>query len=346
MKLGSLLYLTLLAPLAAQAHHSPNLHFIRGEIVEIGGVLTEADWQNPHTQLAVTATSEEGSEVVWLIESRGASQFARSGLGSDTFIVGEEIRIAGFPGRRNLTAIFATNILLADGRELVADNFVAPRWPEGEPLLLTQSRPAAEAASSTATAQGIFRLWGPDRSDHGIEGTGRTLWEESYPLTVAARETQMNWDRVDDNPYIRCQNGMPAIMDLATPMKFVSEDENIVLYLEEQDSVRRIHMNGEPPAGATGPFGLSSGRWEGETLIVETDSIDFPWFDQSGIPQSPELEIVERFTPSAEGNVLRYLLTATDPAVFTEPVELDRAWVWDPTEELKPYNCSWDRDDL
>jgi hypothetical protein len=346
VKFRGFVYLTLVASHAAHSHHSPNLHFIRGEIVEIGGVLTAADWQNPHTQLAVTATGEDGSEVVWLIESRGASQFARAGVSADTFIVGEEVKVAGFPGRRNSTAIFATNILLEDGRELVADNFVEPRWPEGEPILLTQSRTGAEAAPAQPDAEGIFRIWGPDRSDHGIAGTGRTLWNESYPLTAAARETQANWDRVDDNPYIRCRNGMPAIMDLATPMKFVLEGEDIVLYLEEQDSLRRIHMNDEAPAGATGPFGRSSGRWDGETLVVETDSIDFPWFDQSGIPQSPRLETVERFTPSADGTVLRYQLTATDPAVFTEPVELDRVWVWAPTEELKPYNCSWDRDDL
>jgi len=38
--------------ISARGHHSPNLHFIRGEIIEISGVLTQADWQNPHTQLA------------------------------------------------------------------------------------------------------------------------------------------------------------------------------------------------------------------------------------------------------------------------------------------------------
>lgn len=338
--------IVLLTSFAAQAHHSPNLHFIRGEVIEIDGVLTQADWQNPHTQLAVTAATQDGGEITWLIEGRSASQYMRAGIPPDAFTVGDEIRIAGFPGRRNPNAIFATNILLADGRELVTDNFVEPRWPEGVPLNLTQSRPTPTAAPAPSDANGIFRLWGPDRSDHGIEGTGRTLWEDNYPLTAAARATQRNWDRIADNPYIRCQNGMPAIMDLGTPMKFEQEGNDIVLYLEEQDSVRRIYFNGSTPNPASSSFGRSTGQWDGETLVVETTDINFPWFDQSGIPQSPALTTVERFTPSPDGMVLRYELIATDPAVFTEPVLLNRVWTWDPTEEIKPYNCIWERDDL
>ena len=345
MNRATVLSAALFVSFAAQAHHSPNLHFIRGDVVEIDGILTQADWQNPHTQLAVTTAAQDGSEAVWLIEGRSASQYARAGLDRDVFRVGESIRIAGFPGRRNPTAIFATNILLADGRELVTDNFVDPRWPEGTPVLLTQARPAAAIVPPPSSANGIFRLWGPDRSDHGIGGTGRTLWVESYPLTAAAQTTQMNWDRIADNPYIRCGNGMPAIMDLGSPMKFEQEGDDVVLYLEEQDSVRRIHMNGASNA-ASSPFGHSMGRWDGDTLEVTTTDIDWPWFDQSGIPQSEALQIVERFTPSPDGMVLRYELTATDPAVFTEPVVLDRVWVWDPTEEIRPYNCVWNRDDL
>ncbi len=332
---------------AVLAHHSPNLHFVRSEIVEIDGVLTQADWQNPHTQLAVTTTAQDGSEVVWLIESRGASQFARAGVTADVFGIGNSVRVAGFPGRRNSTAIFATNILLADGRELVSDNFVEPRWPQGRALLLTQSNQSVAPSDLPANDDGIFRVWGPDRSDHGIEGTGRTLWVDSYPLTENARTTQANWDRIADNPYIRCGNGMPAIMDLATPMEFVQENDDIVLYLEEQDSVRRIHMTAGAAAGDQGgPFGRSSGRWDGDTLEVTTTAIDWPWFDQAGVPQSDALRLVERFTPSPDGRVLRYQVTATDPEVFSEPVILNRIWVWDPSEEIRPYNCVWDRDDL
>ena len=54
------------------------------------------------------------------------------------------------------------------------------------------------------------------------------LWADSYPLTPQARIDQDNWDPVADNPYIHCQNGMPAIMDLGagrrnTPLQLCLE---------------------------------------------------------------------------------------------------------------------------
>ena len=187
---SKILSVTLFMSVGVQAHHSPNLHFDRENIVEISGQLTQADWQNPHTQLSVTTSAEDGSETVWLIEGRSAHQFTRAGVTRDFFKIGSDIRVAGFRGRRNPTAMFATNILLADGRELVTDSFVAPRWSGGTAIMLTASNHATAAEDVPASANGIFRVWGPDRSDHGIDGTGRTLWLDSYPLTESARSTQ------------------------------------------------------------------------------------------------------------------------------------------------------------
>ncbi len=93
-------------------------------------------------------------------------------------------------------------------------------------------------------------------------------------------------------------------------------------------------------------MGYSVGRWEGETLVVMTSNVNWPWFDQSGVPQTEAVEFVERFTPSPDGRILTYALTVTDPETFTEPVLLERHWVWEPNEQRRAYNCVWERDDL
>ena len=141
---------------------------------------------------------------------------------------------------------------------------------------------------------------------------------------------------------------MPAIMDLTTPMEFIQEGGDIVLYLEEQDSVRRIHMTDTeaPRQAAATPMGYSTGRWDGETLVVTTTHVGWPWFDQSGVPQTEAVEFVERFAPSADGRILTYEIIVTDPETFTEPVLLERHWVWAPTLQRRPYNCVWERNDL
>ena len=262
---------------------------------------------------------------------------------------GDTLRLAGFRGRRNQAVLFVTNIMLPDGREIYNESFAEQRW---DAELAGTTMAAAQAAmikDRPVTSDGIFRVWSTQIAtfEDSEKNLDRALWNDDYPLTEYARETQGNWDPVDDNPFIFCRNGMPAIMDQIQPMEFVEEDRDILLRLEEQDVVRTIHMSGDTATGGTSnPYGYSIGRWEGDTLVVDTSDIDWGWFDQDGLPQSDQLVIVERFTPAADGFTLNYTLTATDPGVFTEPVELSRNWIWVPGEEIQPYNCAWEGDTL
>ncbi len=349
MRYARFLLVGLVLSTGVLAHHSPNLHFDRDDIAEVTGDITDVAWRNPHTEITVIVVGENGEEIEWLVDTRGATQFLRAGLDQEAFKVGDSIQVAGFRGRRNRNAIFSTNILLSDGRELVADNFAEPRWaPSRAVNLVLRDQTLPSAADLPSEVEGIFRVWGRARSSYGIQGTGRSLWKDSYPLTERARVTQAAWDRVVDNPYISCGTGMPAIMDLTTPMEFIQEGGDIVLYLEEQDSVRRIHMTDTeaPRQAAATPMGYSTGRWDGETLVVTTTHVGWPWFDQSGVPQTEAVEFVERFAPSADGRILTYEIIVTDPETFTEPVLLERHWVWEPTLQRRPYNCVWERNDL
>ncbi len=62
--------------------------------------------------------------------------------------------------------------------------------------------------------------------------------------------------------------------------------------------------------------------------------------DEHGTPQSDQVEVVERFTPSADGHDLDWEATVTDPVNFTEPfVAFTTRWTWVPGESLQPYDC-------
>jgi hypothetical protein len=82
------------------------------------------------------------------------------------------------------------------------------------------------------------------------------------------------------------------------------------------------------------------GRWEGDTLVVDTSGISYPYFDKTGIPQTEAAIYEERFSVSADGSQLNYVAIVTDPATFTESAELTKTWVWRPGEEVRPYNCA------
>ena len=93
----------------------------------------------------------------------------------------------------------------------------------------------------------------------------------------------------------RCEpEGMPRIMRNPPPFEFVDHGSEISLASELYDLVRTIHMSSAPPPDApASPLGYSTGRWEGDTLIVTTTQINWPYFDNIGTPQSARVAIMK-----------------------------------------------------
>ena len=106
-----------------------------------------------------------------------------------------------------------------------------------------------------------------------------------------------------------------------------------------------MHVRGasvEPAAVAAarpGPLGYSVGRFEGATLVVTTTKSSWGNFDSVGIPLSADAVLEERFTPSADGARLDYVLKVTDATTFTAPVELRKTWIWRPEVTRGAYEC-------
>ena len=127
---------------------------------------------------------------------------------------------------------------------------------------------------------------------------------------------------------------MPTVMEQPYPMVVTDHGATIELALEEYDTRRTVHMDAAGiAAGANARpslLGYSTGRWDGGTLVVTTTKSSWGHFDSVGIPLTTAAVMVERFTPSAGGARLDYVLTVTDAATFATPVELKKAWIWRP----------------
>ena len=192
------------------------------------------------------------------------------------------------------------------------------------------------AGAKDAPGAGLFRVWSSKLDDP------QQLWLPEYPLTAAAKKTFAKWDPVRDDVAQGCNpKGMPTIMETPYPLEFVREGDVIRLRIEEYDLVRTIHPAGKVSRESLQKhlLGRSIGRWEGTTLVVETDGILWRFIDPSGAPLSVAASLVERFTPSADGTTLHYSLVITDPENLVKPVTLKRSWVARPNESVKPYAC-------
>jgi hypothetical protein len=132
-------------------------------------------------------------------------------------------------------------------------------------------------------------------------------------------------------------------MEQPYPLEIVDRGDTIELLIEEYDTRRVVHMRGPGVAAAAtaaaGPLGYSVGRFDGATLVVTTTKSSWGHFDSVGIPLSADAVLEERFTPSADGSRLDYLLKVTDAATFTAPVELKKTWIWRPEVSRGAYEC-------
>jgi hypothetical protein len=327
------------------AHHSTSANFVEDQMIEIEGTVTSARLRNPHVRFTVSVVDDQGEEVEWLVETNSLSGLRRKDVSTDVFAVGQILRVAGNPGRQSDTSLWATNILINGDREVTLDPGAGPRWlDEVEGMAGPNS---VREGDSSQPQLGIFRVWSHTRATNMLfpETTDPDFDLMSYPLTDAARDAVRAFDPVTQNPTLNCApKGMPTIMEQPYPMQFKEEDGDIVILMEEYDAVRAVHMNAdEIPLNVTAShYGHSVGHWEGRTLRVHTDNMNWGWFDQLGIPLSDDAEADERFTLAADGSRLDYELTVTAPSTFTEPVSLSKFWLYVPGVVVKPFDCAPD----
>jgi hypothetical protein len=320
----------------AYAHHSQAGIFDGQKTIEITGVIKSVSWRNPHGQILLTVRDAKGAETEWDAETASISILRNRGVDGSSVQVGDRVTIAGSPSMRNRPEILARSMLLPSGYEFTfgSANAYFPAGKAGR--VIGTTKVTADVSAAKAKADGLFRVWSTIMSDPAAF----PMFKGGYPLTPAGKAGLAKWNP-RNNALLKCgTKGTPLIMISPLPMEFVKQGENIVMRLEEYDTVRTIHMNPKAVAPAAYTlYGFSRGRWEGRTLVVETDHIAAGYFDHEGTPQSNQIKTVERFIPNADYTRLDYTLTTTDPVNFTRSFELKRYFVWKPENSVHPYEC-------
>ncbi|MDG2089158.1 MAG: DUF6152 family protein [Arenicellaceae bacterium] len=318
---------------SAIAHHAFAGVFDMNTMTEVEGEVTSVIWRNPHIRFSIL----DADGVSWDIESNSVSILSRMDIPSDIIGVGDSIRVAGYGAINGSNAMWVNNMLLDNGQEVVLRPGVARVWT-GEKVgnENTWLAGGSEIEEGETESTSIFRVW----STH-FTSDDRSLWADSYPLTEASKAALAKFDPYN-SPIANCEpKGMIWLMEQPYPIEFVEADGKILFYLEEYDSVRTIYMNGQLPQSAEHSLlGHSNGYWEDGSLVVTTTQINYPYFNSIGLMQSEAINLLERFTPSANGRRLDYTVVIDDPAMFTEAVMLDKAWIWRPGEVVNPYKCA------
>jgi hypothetical protein len=223
------------------------------------------------------------------------------------------------------TLVAASMLVSLLAIDVAAQAPVAPAPPPG---------PVARMPDGKPDLNGFFQSdhgganWGLEPHKEAFTGGGRGVIidppDGKLPYQPWAREEKASRARPErgyDDPTAHCiVAGVPRSLWVPAPVHIFQTPDHVV-FLHERMSWRTVYLNRKTHLPDTIRLwqGDSIGRWEGDTLVVETKNLNGkPWLNEVGDVISHTATIVERFTP-VNANRIDYQVTVTDPSVYTRP---------------------------
>jgi hypothetical protein len=202
--------------------------------------------------------------------------------------------------------------------------------------------PAPKAANGHPDLSGVWQGGGPINDI--AEGLPRG---EVVPLLPAARAI-LDSRLSKDDPEANClPTGVPRIAPY--PWRIVQTPTHLFMLFEGNiHSYRQVFLDGRPHPADPDPtwYGHSTGRWDGDTLVIDTVGFnDKFWFDFKGHPHTEQLHIVERYTRSNLGTLVNQI-TIDDPGAYSKPFTITFSARLTPGEELMEYICNENNQDV
>jgi len=142
--------------------------------------------------------------------------------------------------------------------------------------------------------------------------------------------------------------GLTRAINTPDPIQISQTKDNVVILFEGFSSFITVHTDGRPHAKNIEPtwFGNSVGRWEGDTLVIDTIGFnDKTRLDTIGHVHSDQLHVVQRFTRK-DATHIAFEITVEDPVMYTEPFTNKRTFTLQPKWDLMEYVCGENNKDF
>ena len=267
---------------------------------------------------------------------------------------------------KTVGVLFAGAMLCADAQWL---NYPTPGTPRTRDGKADLSAKAPRASNGKPDLSGVWqteltpageneRIFGSVVKDFAVPGDDPSTFSKYFhniladfspqdaPIRPAAAELarQNEARRGPDNPSTRClPQGLPRADILSyAPFKIIQTPGLIAVLYEVDNTHRQIYTDGRklPVDPQPAWLGYSVGRWEGDTLVVDSAGFnDRSWLDAMGHPHSEDLKIQERFHRRDFGH-MDLSLTIEDPKMYTRPLTLKVTEVLLPDSDILESVCN------
>ncbi len=349
----------------AFAHHPIEAKFDPSKEQKLSGVVTAVDWRNPHAHVFFNVIGANREVANWAIELESPVMLEQSGWSRESLQPGDAVTVEGIVARDGTRQIWGESVVLtATGRQVLKPRDVqpiapesarpAPRWPDGKVRLGADAN-GGYWSFPTATVlveSGVNVRVAADGLLANVADAAKVAPLQPWALGLY-RHRQSRQLR-DDPMFINCKPpggvrylqspfGVQIVEDRERERMFMllgSGNHNYrIIYLDGRDKTGNVRGDDDNPLY----YGRGIGRWEGDTLVVETTGFneDF-WFSNGGLPHTDRLKLTERFSrPNLD--TLHYEVTVDDAGAYTRP--WSSAWDlrWVGGEELPEYLCQENR---
>jgi Family of unknown function (DUF6152) len=320
----------------AYAHHGAGLYDMRKN-VELEGKLTRVDFVNPHTYVYFDVVGNDGKVIAMKCETRGATVLRRSGWSPEMFVRGTTIKVVGHPHREDSTACTVDTMTLGNKPTLEryqqlsdaksVDRTKRPfRLSNGKPNLagdwaqeqqVLATPPGGRAGLVPISKAAEIRA-GKLPMPAGVPG----WFPPPVKLTAAgeAAAAALRKRPTSENPRLSCQPTsilFDWVFDGAIGR--ITQSTNVIKMEYGVGLIRNVYMNmtAHPANMKPSRAGHSIGRWDGDTLVVDT--VGFLAGSLAGnLPHSDKLHVVERFTLNPTTLELTRGIVAEDPEYFAD----------------------------
>jgi hypothetical protein len=197
------------------------------------------------------------------------------------------------------------------------------------------------SGSAAAQESAIAGIWLPD-------GRRSQRFPAQPPFTDEGRRIVAEWrathDPIEDDPGKFCQApGMPslALGGADYPVEIIVTARQVTILMELHQQIRRVFLDRDSHPVKLFPQrnGHSIGRWDGDTLVVDTTGIKAITF--GSVPHSDQVHVVERIRAIDDGGALVNEVTITDPVMYTAPVVVNQYYrAAPPDTRMLEYECT------
>ena len=350
----------------ALAHHGVTTKFDPAKSEKLSGVVGRVDWSFPHVHIYLNVTNGN-TTLPWYIELESPQLLELSGWAENTVQIGQKLTVQGFRARDNSRQVWGESVTDSAGKAVMPLKYhslvesltkvsteAAPRWPDNQIRL--------------GAPPGRSGYWVPETSvlkEDGVnvamEANGQLKNIADAPKVAPLQEWALALYQTRQKNFLRSDPTFLQCRPPAGPRKFLNaygiqllEDRPLnrifVVAGGGNHDWHLIYTDGRAldsedfylDAGNLLYYGRNSGRWEGDTFVIESSGYNEKFWLPGGLPHTDLMHATERLTRVDYGH-MKYEITINDPGAYTREWKASWTMRWLDGQDTQEHYCQDNR---